>query len=213
MTEDDEEKGWLREVAGDVATRREAAAAYLQRRYTPRLRRLFTSLGAHREDVEDLIQETLIRAFSAASRFRAEAKVSTWMRRIAANRFWSHLTYRQQREMINLPPILLDLMNSDDLGDAADHAESGYLAIDVADQRHVDSREQLFLCIERAFQQWSNRYPEKGAVLRMIIFEDLGIAAIAERLGRTPGATRQYLSECRKSLRKTAAPCREFLGE
>jgi RNA polymerase sigma-70 factor (ECF subfamily) len=53
--------------------------------------------------VDDLVQETFISAFAALPRFRREARLSTWLYSIAANRvhsYWDAQRRRNRREHI-----------------------------------------------------------------------------------------------------------------
>lgn len=44
----------------------------------------------HREDTEDVVQEVFLAAYSALPGFRGEAKLSTWLQRIAVTRALNH---------------------------------------------------------------------------------------------------------------------------
>jgi RNA polymerase sigma-70 factor (ECF subfamily) len=55
------------------------------------------------EEAEDLAQETFLRAWRGLSRFRGEARFSTWLYRIAINLCYNHLP-RLQRELTALTP-------------------------------------------------------------------------------------------------------------
>lgn len=54
-------------------------------RYRTRIQRLARRLADTDEDAEDVLQEALIRAYSAISTFKGEAKFSTWLYRITVN--------------------------------------------------------------------------------------------------------------------------------
>ncbi len=45
----------------------------------------------HKEDTEDVVQEVFIAAYQALPSFRGEARVSTWLHRIAVTRSLNHL--------------------------------------------------------------------------------------------------------------------------
>lgn len=57
----------------------------LLRAHDPALRRLVTRMLVDRHRVDDVLQETYLRAHRALPRFRAEADVGTWLHRIAVN--------------------------------------------------------------------------------------------------------------------------------
>ncbi|MFI5455402.1 MAG: sigma-70 family RNA polymerase sigma factor [Isosphaerales bacterium] len=51
----------------------------------PRIRRLLGRLGCRGTDLDDLVQETYLRAWRSLPRFRGESRFSTWLFRIAVN--------------------------------------------------------------------------------------------------------------------------------
>lgn len=67
----------------------------LVRRHYPPIIRLFTRLVHDPLDVDDLCQETFLRVYHNAGRFRSESALSTWIYRIALNVAKSH--WRRER--------------------------------------------------------------------------------------------------------------------
>src|SRR5256885_10073955 len=63
----------------------EQAAAGLVRRHARALARFLASAGARDADVDDLVQETFIRAFRAVDRFRNQCQFRTWLLTIGGN--------------------------------------------------------------------------------------------------------------------------------
>src|SRR6266702_3822797 len=63
----------------------EPAAAELVRRHARALARFLAGAGALAADVDDLVQETLIRAFRAVGRFRGQCQFRTWLMTIGGN--------------------------------------------------------------------------------------------------------------------------------
>jgi len=51
----------------------------------------------HREDTEDVVQEVFLAAYSALPGFRGEAKLSTWLQRIAVTRALNHIDRAAER--------------------------------------------------------------------------------------------------------------------
>ena len=52
----------------------------------------------HREEAEDLAQEVFMEVITAIRRFRGEAKLSTWIYRIAVNKSLDHLRKQQRKK-------------------------------------------------------------------------------------------------------------------
>ena len=73
----------------------EAAFAELNRKYANSLYRKILSITRNREDAEDVLQETLLRAFLAIDSFEGRSKLQTWLTRIAIN--LSLMTLRRRR--------------------------------------------------------------------------------------------------------------------
>ena len=57
----------------------------LQNRYKYQIKALIKKMIADRDDVEDLAQETFIKAYGALSRFQEGYTFSSWLYRIASN--------------------------------------------------------------------------------------------------------------------------------
>lgn len=76
----------LRAVAGD-ATAFEALAV----EFRPRLRGVIRRMVGHPEDTDDLVQESLVRAWEAMASFRVEASFGTWLCAIGIRLAVDHL--------------------------------------------------------------------------------------------------------------------------
>jgi RNA polymerase sigma-70 factor, ECF subfamily len=63
----------------------DAVFAELHRRYAYRLYRTIISITKNHEDAEDVLQETMIRAYLALDSFEGRSQLSTWLTRIAVN--------------------------------------------------------------------------------------------------------------------------------
>jgi RNA polymerase sigma-70 factor (ECF subfamily) len=73
----------------------ETAFAELNRKYANSLYRKILSITRNHEDAEDVLQETLLRAFLAIDSFEGRSKLQTWLTRIAIN--LSLMTLRRRR--------------------------------------------------------------------------------------------------------------------
>ena len=78
----------------------EAFAAVI-RHYDPGLRALTFRLLGDRDRMDDVLQEAYVKAFKALPRFRGEAKLGTWLYRIAYNAAVDEL--RRSRRSNELP--------------------------------------------------------------------------------------------------------------
>ncbi len=87
--------------------------------YGPALYNLIRSIVLNHEDANDLLQETLIKAWKALGTFRNEASHATWLYRIALNEALSH-----QRRMILRNKLLLRKQARSSEQPAVDNAEA-----------------------------------------------------------------------------------------
>ena len=86
------------------ADRRDGAAFWLIiKRHNQRLYRVARGVLDDDAEAEDVVQETYIRAFTHLSEFRAEARLSTWLTRIALNQALGRR--RQGRSTVGLEAI------------------------------------------------------------------------------------------------------------
>ena len=51
----------------------------------------------HHEDTEDVVQEVFLAAFQALPRYRGDARLSTWLHRIAVTRALNHLDRKEEK--------------------------------------------------------------------------------------------------------------------
>ncbi|MGH7498672.1 MAG: RNA polymerase sigma factor [Gemmatimonadales bacterium] len=103
----------------------ERAATELVRRHAQAVGRFLYSSGASPADVDDLVQETLFRAFRALESWRQEASFRSWLFTISGNLLKDEFRRRKGRQML---PI-----DDRDLADQNDPA--GDLAASEAEDR------------------------------------------------------------------------------
>jgi RNA polymerase sigma-70 factor (ECF subfamily) len=102
--DDEDEKIVARVCAGQVD-----AFAIIMRRYNQRLYRTARAILRDDSEAEDVVQETYFRAFAHLPSFRHEAKLGTWLTRIAVNEACARLRRcRRIREVeapIDMPVV------------------------------------------------------------------------------------------------------------
>jgi RNA polymerase sigma-70 factor (ECF subfamily) len=80
----------------------EQAAAELIARHIGALGRFLYSSGADRDDVDDLVQETLFRAFRRLATWRGEATFRSWLFTIGNNLLRDHFRSRKGKRLLSL---------------------------------------------------------------------------------------------------------------
>lgn len=174
---------------GPTATK---AVTRLYQSYRRPLLGYFMRKGVDAAEAEDLLQEVFISVTRQAGSFRGESKVSTWIYRIAENRFIDQVRRKKPEDQVD----------DEAWGKVADT-----LAHDQSNPgQAVDD------CVSRALQQFARQSSERAEALRRVALDDWSIDDLAHFLGRTNAATREYLSQTRKKVREFMQPCLELLG-
>jgi len=171
----------------------EKALRTLQRDYgSALLREASLSLGDV-ETARDLAQDTLIKVWQRCAQFRGDSELYPWLKRILR-----HAVIDKLRARPNEQPL------ADDQGQPFIEVE---VALRAAAGRAAATPEQSVAAdeLERVYRECLARFakdhPMPANVIRWIAEDDLTHAEIAALLGRAPGATREYISQCRKKAR------------
>ena len=138
------------------------------------------------EDVEDVAQETFIKAYRALPRFRGESAFYTWLYRIAVNTAKNHLASRHHR----IQAVELD----------AEDADGGEVAAALQDNtgpEDIARQGELKIAIDSALAA----LPEDLRVaLTLREFNGLSYAQIAEVLECPVGTVRSRIFRARAAL-------------
>ena len=156
----------------------ERAATELVRRHAQAVARFLYSSGAMPGDVDDLVQETLFRAFRALDSWRREASFRSWLFTISGNLLKDEFRRRKGRQML---PI-----DDRDLPDRNDPA--GDLAASEAEDR---------------LREGISRLPRlQREVFLLRAQEGTDYEQIARALHTTPGAARVHYHHAVKRLKE-----------
>ncbi|GAB3488443.1 RNA polymerase sigma factor [Amycolatopsis cihanbeyliensis] len=175
----------LLEVEVTVATLRtryEVFAQYVLPE-TEVLYRVARTLTAQPADAEDLVQETLLRAYRAVDRFDGEHP-RAWLLTILRNA--EHNRHRRRR-----PQLLLDPEQA--MERAAEHEDG------AADPAHVIVDLRFTTEVSAAFDALPEKYRE---VVAMVDVDGLGYAEAAAALGVPIGTVMSRLHRGRKQIRR-----------
>jgi RNA polymerase sigma-70 factor (ECF subfamily) len=151
-------------------------------------------------DAEDLVQETLLRAWKAYERFEGKSSMRTWLHRIATNTCLTALEGRQRRPL----PTGLGTPSAEPTAELVERREVPWLeplpelADDPADPSViVGSRESVRLAFVAALQHLSAR---QRAVLLLRDVLQWKAAEVAEAIGATTVAVNSLLQRARTQL-------------
>ncbi len=157
----------------------ERAATELVRRHAAPLARFLSAAGAGAgEDVEDLVQETFLRAFRRIETFRGVSSFRTWLMTIGSNLLKDSWRRRSRRPEVSLEER--DIV--DEAGDPQDKVVAGDIAARIGAFVQTLPRMQRDVFLLRA--QQGVEYEE-----------------IARALGTTAGAARVHYHHAIKRLK------------
>ena len=169
-------------------------------RYGARVLNTCLGLVPQRADAEDLTQEVFVEVYTQLATFRGEARLSTWVYRIAVNKCLEWQRHRRRRKRF---AFLTSLFGPDDntpTHDLPDYEHPGVLA---------ERREQAALLLQAVA-----RLPERQqAVFTLFHLEGLPHSEIAGVLGLSVGAVESLLHRAKAALRQQlGAYYRDFLA-
>jgi RNA polymerase sigma-70 factor (ECF subfamily) len=169
--------------------RGEALEALLER-HEARLYRFARRLCRHREDAEDVLQESLLAAARGLSSFRGASSIGTWLYTIAR----SFCIKKRRRSVFAPTEVSLDTEASLAARGVADPARRPDEALEAS---------RLEAALERAIAALDRPYRE---VLLLRDVEGLSAAEVARVTGLSVPAVKTRLHRARGRLREALAP-------
>ena len=153
--------------------------------------RLAYRLTGNREDAEDVVQETFLRAFRRLGRFEARASFGTWVHRIAVNCAMDLLRQRPRHQAAAS-------LEEDGTGHAADIPDEGTAGPDrLAESAEVRSR------LTRALDCLT---PSERAAFMLRHFEGRSLEEIGRALGLRTSATKHSIFRAVQKMRRALEP-------
>ena len=165
------------------------AFAELVRRYEGKIFRLAQHITQNREDAEDVLQETFMKAYEHLDQFKGDSKFYTWIVRIAVNQALMKLRRRKTDKSVSL----------DEQIDTGEDTIVREIAAWDEDPEQQFSREELGSILDRAIQSLEPPY-RSVFVLRDI--DELSTEETAEALGLSVPAVKSRLLRARLQLRE-----------
>lgn len=148
------------------------------------------------EDAEEALQNTMIRFIQAVreDKFRGDADVCTYLSAIGVNECLRIIKKNAPNEN-----ILINGMTIEEIEQQAEAPK------DLIDELHYR------LCVAKVLQEFEKNEENVSERLTALTlqFEGWSIKEIADKIGRTEGATKIFLFECRKKLKPYLLKCRE----
>jgi RNA polymerase sigma-70 factor, ECF subfamily len=168
-------------VAACIGGDRQAQRTLFRREYARVHATVYRILGSSR-DVDDLVQETFIAVFRALPAFRGDARLSTWIDRIAVRGVFHHLRTKKATSTIAL----------DTLGDL----DGG---------GRVDDQAQARDGLRRLYAALAKLTPEARTAYALYAIDGRTIKEVAEITGSTRITAKTRIWRARREVEKRAA--------
>jgi RNA polymerase sigma-70 factor (ECF subfamily) len=176
-----------------LRARDERAFNELVKQYERRVFGLLLRLIGRRDEAEDLAQEVFVQVFKAIGGFRGEAKLSTWIFRIAVNLSKNRTKYLARRRIDSQDHF-------DGVGDDVPlhGAKDANMAV-IARPDELLSGIELEAIVERSIAELE---PEFREVLILRDVEDMSYEEIAEITGLADGTVKSRIHRARLQLKE-----------
>ena len=170
----------------------ERALRLLDRSYFPLLFRESLRGLRDSDSARDLVQETFIKVWLRCATFHGDSELLPWIKSILRHGLLDRLR-RDARETVLDEPD-------------GPEAEVQRQIVELSEEQvprpdDAARRAQLDDCFKRCWQRFEAAAPSHALVMSWIVEDGLSHEEVAELLGRTPGATREFISQCRKRAR------------
>lgn len=171
---------------------REQGVRIFYGRYAAAMMRFFIYRGLNADEAQDVFQETLIRIIRHTHQYQNTGQENAWFWQIARNCLTDFLRKKLRTQSVE---TIVDAL--EDLPVAAADCDTT--------DRSVEG------CVDAGLDRFRQKEPDRVYALSLQM-NGLSINEISTRIGRTLGATKEYLSQCRKKAHPYIAHCYELLG-
>ena len=156
-------------MLGEAEAQRQLYNLYARQMFAVSLRLL-----NHREDAEDILQESFISAFNGIETYRSESSFGSWLKRIVINKSLNYLNKRK----IDFTPL-----------------EADYLEEDV----EIPSKGLTTELLQKLLSELSTGY---RLVFSLYYFENMSHKEIAGQLNIAEGTSKSQLNRAKQQLKQ-----------
>lgn len=142
---------------------------------------------------EDVVQDGMIKVWQRCASFKGPNDPLAWIRQIVRNTMIDAVRARPPEQPLQ-----------DDEGELTAEAQSAVNRLSASTVTTPDETlrsHQVERVFRRCFDRFAAAHPEHAMVLRWVVEDGLDNAEVELLLDRTPGATREFISQCRKKAR------------
>lgn len=167
-------------------------------------KRRFKYRGVPHDACDDLLQEVILRIFKSAKDYKGEGgftdnSAAVWMNKIALNCMNDYFDKAGKARVFNVGTV-------DDLAAAHPDDLIKYEMNASLDQSDRIKEIAVERCVADAIERFFEDQPDRAKAL-MMQMEGESIESIARRIGRTAGAAKQYLSQCKQKIKPYVEQC------
>ena len=176
----------------DALAGKQSAYEALLKRYKNGIYSMIYQMIRNREETEDLVQETFIKAFNSLEKYNKNYAFSTWLYRITVNKCMDYLRKRKRKEHYE---VELDKEEGLKLkGLAMNSADSGY--------QNTERQE-----LQEIIQKVLNSLPEKYRVILVLReIEELSYQEIARVMKVSVSKVKVLLFRARQKIKEKLLP-------
>jgi RNA polymerase sigma-70 factor (ECF subfamily) len=165
------------------------------RAYSGRLLAVTRRILGSEEDARDSVQDAFLNAFKSLDRFEGNAKLSTWLHRIAVNAALMKLRTRKRKPEQSIETMLPSFLEDG-------HHEERFTSWDEPVDKALERAETRDL-VRKKIEELPDSY---RTVLVLRDIEGLDTEEAAKMLGLSPNAAKIRLHRARQALRTLLAP-------
>jgi RNA polymerase sigma factor (sigma-70 family) len=173
-----------------------AATKLMRDFWNPLLRDAMRSVSSL-ELAKDMVQQTMIKAWQQCHTFRGDADLRAWLQAILRNGLIDH--FRRVR------PEESHLNENDEVRAEVEWALLADGSHDQLNPQAVAEAIQLMAIYQACFARFAAEHPQAANVIRWVAEDGLSNEQVAKILGRSPAATKEFISQSRKKARRYLA--------
>jgi len=168
------------QLVKDLQSPSKATAAFdvLTRTYGPQMYWQIRKMVYNHDDANDLLQNSLIKAWNNLQNFRGDAKLSTWLHKIAINESINFLNKERQRQQIT------------------DEEDATFLLANIEADPYFDG-DELHLELQKAIATLPDK---QRLVFNMRYFDEMKYEDMSEILGTSVGALKASYHHAMKKI-------------
>jgi len=164
--------------------------------------RYFVRCGMPYANAEEAVQDTILKILRHAKDFTGEGSAKAWMWATARNILidWKRKLKRNLEDQLSEQEWSRQFEGDDSVSNSAS----------LINTLKQDNSSEIENCVSNGITKFSQDEPERAYVISLHV-DGVDGREIAERIGRTYEATRQYLLQCRQKLAPYISGCMQLL--